>query len=233
MENTEKEFLRNYNPNDYKKPSVTCDICICTIKDNTLQLLLIKRKYPPFQNSFSLPGGFLEIDKEETLEETAKRELEEETGLKDIYFEQLKTYGDPERDPRMRVITVAYFALVPYDKLNEIKAGDDAKEAKWFDINKLPPLAFDHKTIIKDLKERLRGKISYSPIAFELVPNQFSWTELQKVYEIVLNKVLLAPNFRRDIKRIYNIKSLKTKGKLTSSGRRPHLFEFMSQKVIF
>jgi len=207
MDKIEKEFLKNYNPYKYENPSVTVDICICSIIEGILKILLIKRKHPPFRSCWAIPGGFLDVPRKETLDETAARELQEELCLRDIYFEQLKTYGDPNRDPRKRVVTVAYFALVPYGELQQqkIEARDDAKEYGWFPITNLPDLAFDHAKIIKDLLERLRGKISYAPIAFNLVPKRFTWNELQAVYEAVLGYRLVTPNFRRKIKSMYVI----------------------------
>ena len=140
----------------YKNPSVTCDICILSEIKDKMCILLIKRKNPPFKNSYALPGGFLEIDKEETLEETAERELREETGVRDVRLKQLKTYGDPDRDPRKRVITVVFYATVNYNyEKDRVKAGDDAKEAKWFSLKHLPKLAFDHAKIIVDLKKKI------------------------------------------------------------------------------
>jgi 8-oxo-dGTP diphosphatase len=133
----------------------------------------------------------------------------------------------------MRIITVAYFALIPIDKIHHIQAGDDAKMAEWFSINKLPQLAFDHKTIIEDLSIRLAGKISYTPIGFELVPKEFTWTELQTVYEIVLNRKLLAPNFRRKIKSMYEIEECESTKKLKSAGKPPKVLKFIREKEVF
>jgi len=226
-----KDDLSNYDENRYKKPSVTVDIAICTIIGGILKVLLIKRKYPPYRDCWAIPGGFLEVDKKETLEETAMRELREETNLHDIYLEQLKTYGDPERDPRTRVITVAYFALIPWEAFQEqkITADSDAKEAQWFSFRELPELAFDHKEILSDLLSRLRGKILYSPIAFALVPERFTWSRLQSVYESVLGKKMITANFRRKIMASYKIRQI-TKGpkkeRKTRLGRPPILLKF-------
>lgn len=216
-----KDDLSNYNAEEFKCPSVTVDIAILSIIDGALKILLIKRKYPPFRGFRAIPGGFVDIERKETLEETALREFLEETNLKGIYIEQLKTYGNPDRDPRKRVITVAYFALIPYNlvgKLN-IEAGDDAEDAQWFSLKKLPPLAFDHKKILKDLRIRLEGKISYTDIAFKLLPKKFTWSQLQKVYEIILDRPLLRANFRRKIKSMYVLKELKEYRKQESAGR--------------
>ena len=228
-----KDDLSNYDKDAYKKPSVTVDIAICTIVENDLKVLLIKRKYPPFREKWSIPGGFVRVENNETLKETAERELEEETNLKNIYIEQLKTYGNPDRDPRLRIITVAYFALIPVNKIRSIKAGDDAKETHWFSFRDLPDLAFDHEIILNDLLNRLRGKISYTPIAFELVPMEFTWTELQNVYEIILNRKLLAPNFRRKIKSMYYIEECISTKKLESAGKPPKYLKLIKEKETF
>jgi len=226
-----KDDLSNYSERAYKKPSVTVDIIICTIgEEYAVKVLLIKRKHPPFRNSWAIPGGFVDIDKEETLEQAAARELKEETGLTNIYIEQLKTYGDPKRDPRTRVITVAYFALIPAQKLKVVRAGDDAKEAKWFLLAELPSLAFDHRKILEDVKRRLKGKISYAPIAFEFVPEKFTWAQLQLVYEGVLEtKIESNFNFRRKIKSQYHIQET---GEFIKNrmGRPSALLEFKGPK---
>lgn len=228
-----KDDVSNYDKDAYEKPSVTVDIAICTIIDEELKVLLIKRKYPPFRNRWAIPGGFVDVDSAETLEQTAERELEEETNLKGIYIEQLKTYGDPDRDPRLRVITVAYFALLPVDQISSVKAGDDAKEAAWFSISDLPELAFDHHLILDDLLCRLRGKILYTPIGFQLVPEQFTWTELQTTYEIILSRKLIASNFRRKIKSMYEIEECRATKKLNSAGKPPKYLKFIKEKETF
>lgn len=199
--------VSNYDDTKYKNPSVTVDICICRFVNKKVEVLLIKRKFPPFQDMWAIPGGFVNVDARENLRTSAERELQEETHLAGVFIEQLKTYGEPDRDPRKRIITVAYFALVPKTMLEtqEIKADDDAKEYGWFPLKELPELAFDHKTILGDLFERLSGKVSYCPIAFELLGTEFTWTELQEVYEYLLGKELTTPNFRRKIKDMYNI----------------------------
>lgn len=231
-----KDDLSNYNADAYEKPSVTVDICICTIICNQLKVLLIKRKHAPFKGKWAIPGGFLEVHKDETLEETATRELREETCLENIYIEQLKTYGDPGRDPRTRVVTVAYFALIPYSALKTqvIRAEDDAEEYQWAPLRKLPKLAFDHNKILKDLLIRLKGKIGYTDIAFSLLPTKFTWTELQKVFEIILGKKLTAPNFRRKMRALYKIKELKVKKEKKFIGRPPITlsFEGMREGII-
>jgi 8-oxo-dGTP diphosphatase len=218
----------NYDQDAYEKPSVTVDVAMCTIFNNSLQVLLIKRSFSPFKNYWAIPGGFVSIEKKESLEEAAKRKLQQETGIENVYFEQLKTYGEPSRDPRMRVITVAYYALVPYPQLSVITPAS-SEDTKWFSLD-CPPekMAFDHKSILADLLTRLQGKISYTPIAFSLLEKQFTWTELQEVYEIILGKKLLAPNFRRKLLSMYHLKVVE--GKKKTKGRPSTLLEFGGEK---
>jgi 8-oxo-dGTP diphosphatase len=230
-----KDDLSNYNKDAYEKPSVTVDIIICTIMFGQLKVLLIKRKHPPYRNHWAIPGGFVEIPKEETLEEAAARELQEETGLKSMYIEQLKTYGDPHRDPRLRVITVAYYALVPAHKFKDqkIEAGDDAKETAWFSLMSPPEnLAFDHRNILGDVRSRIFNKLEYTNIAFEFLPKMFTWTELQSVFESILGRELIASNFRRWIKMHYNIVQVKNKKKAPENGigRPSALLEYKGTK---
>lgn len=228
-----KDDVSNYDPSVYKSPSVTVDICICTIFSHNLNVVLIKRKFPPFRGHWAIPGGFVNVEDNEDLETSALRELDQETGLKNIYLEQLKTYGDPYRDSRKRIITVAHFALIPYDKLKRqmIKANDDAREVKWFSLRKLPEeLAFDHDKILLDLLERLIDKISSTPIAFNLLSEKFTWTQLQEVYEIILGRKLIASNFRRKIKSMYKIKELNDKRRVKGKPGRPPVY-LMFEKV--
>ena len=227
-----KDDVSNYDSSIYEDPSVTIDFAVCSIIEAELKVNLIQRKYPPFRNYWAFPGGFLNVKKKQSLEETANRELEEETGLKNIYKEQLKTYGDVDRDPRKRIITVAYFALVPFDELSSqvIKADDDARDVGWFSLRNLPEkIAFDHRKILSDLLDRLVSKITYSPIAFKLLPKKFTWTELQNVYEIVLGKKLTAPNFRRKIKSMYQIRE-SDKFLHKGAGRPAKLLTLIKQK---
>jgi 8-oxo-dGTP diphosphatase len=145
---------------------------------------------------WAIPGGFVGID--ESLEEAALRELEEETGVQDVYLEQLYTFGDPGRDPRGRVITVAYFVLVPAPAIDP-RAGDDAVEARWWSMHDLPPLAFDHARILAYALQRLRYKLEYTAVGFELLPEPFTLSELQAAYEVILGEALDKRNFRRKI----------------------------------
>jgi 8-oxo-dGTP diphosphatase len=178
----------------YPHPAVTTDVVLFTIRDAELQLLLIRRSNPPFQDCWALPGGFLDID--EDLDRCAARELQEETGVSDLYLEQLGTFGAVGRDPRERVISVAYFALAPAERLS-IRAGDDAADARWFALPDLPPLAFDHAEIIRIAQQRLVSKLDYSTIAFQFLPETFTLSELQRVYEILVDAEIDKRNFRK------------------------------------
>jgi 8-oxo-dGTP diphosphatase len=153
-----------------KKLSVTVDIVLFTIRDRRLQVLLIKRRAKPFANRYALPGGF--VLETESVESAAVRELHEETGVDKVYLEQLYTFGDPHRDPRGRVITVAYYALVPENQT--LHAGTDAAEAAWFPVSNLPALAFDHRKIVEYAHMRIRNKLNYTNVGFELLPAKFT-----------------------------------------------------------
>ncbi|MEM4724984.1 MAG: NUDIX domain-containing protein, partial [Candidatus Hadarchaeum sp.] len=157
---------------------------------------MIRRRHPPYQGMWAIPGGFVEAD--ESLDAAARRELAEETGVTDVYLEQLYTFGDPDRDPRKRVISVTYFALIPSGEVS-LRAGDDATDARWFPVNDLPPLAFDHAAILDYALLRLRYKLEYSHVGFRLLPEEFTLTELQTAYEKVLGERLDKRNFRRKI----------------------------------
>jgi len=178
----------------YPHPAVTTDVVVFTIRDRRLKLLLIERGGEPFRGMWALPGGFLDID--EDLEACAKRELEEETGVSGVYLEQLYTFGKPDRDPRERVISIAYYALVPSDRLR-VRAASDASDAKWFALDEMPELAFDHNQIIKQAHGRLVAKLDYSTIAFQFMAETFTLSELQAVYEILLDEELDKRNFRK------------------------------------
>jgi len=207
----------------YEKPSVTVDIVIFTIKDNDLKILLVKRGIEPFKNMWAIPGGFVRI--EESLEEAAKRELEEETSVRADYLEQLYTFGEVNRDPRGRVITVAYFALIKSEKISKLKATADVIEAKWFSAFKLPKLAFDHEKILEYAIKRLRWKFEYTTVVFSLLPEKFSLTELQKIYEIIFDKKFDKRNFRKKILSLNIIEKTKERQKNVSN-RPPQLYKF-------
>ena len=179
---------------EYPHPAVTVDVVVFTLRDGQLKLLLIKRAGEPFRGKWALPGGFVGLD--EGLDAAAARELEEETGVSKVYLEQLYTFGRVDRDPRERVITVAYYALIPSDKL-EIRAATDAEAVGWFGMDELPKLAFDHKDIVAQAHERLVAKLDYSTIAFAFMPHRFTLSELQGVYETILQQEMDKRNFRK------------------------------------
>ena len=262
---TQKEFLAQYNPGHYERPSVTVDMLLFGMSSDLkgLKLLLIKRNNHPYIGCYALPGGFVGI--KESAYTAACRELEEETGLKDIYMEQLYTMSQPDRDPRMRVIDIAYMTLIPVDTM-KLQAGDDASEALWFDItfdNKLltfsnsekniniayslkekifnngrlkvknyipeliseEALAFDHAQIVLEGLMRLRNKTEYSDIVFNLMPQEFTLPDLQRVYEIILGRKLYKTNFKRNVDN--KIKSLNRKGVSITGNKASELYEYV------
>jgi 8-oxo-dGTP diphosphatase len=182
---------------EYARPALTTDCVVFGLDDNDLKILLIERASAPFKGRWALPGGFAVVG--EHLDDTARRELEEETGLTDIYLEQLYTFSEPERDPRERVVTVAYYALVNlFDhRLNTTR---DAGNAAWFALDDVPDLAFDHARILQMAYTRLQGKIRYQPIGFELLPQKFPLRMLQNMYEKILDRSLDKRNFRKKIR---------------------------------
>jgi 8-oxo-dGTP diphosphatase len=206
-------MLTDYDPSQYKKMSVAVDLLVFTIEEDRLKLLMIEREEEPFAGKLALPGVFVRID--ETLDAAAKRGIREETGLKDIYFEQLYTFGDVKRDPRMRIISVSYMALVPLEKLS-FKAGKRTKDAYLVDVEGLlasdRSVAFDHKKIISYARWRLANKVEYTLIAFHLVPEGFTLPNLQKVYEILLGKPLYKANFRKKISEFIEETEFQTSG---------------------
>jgi 8-oxo-dGTP diphosphatase len=211
---------------DYPCPSVTVDVIIFALREGDLQVLLIRRRNPPFKGMWAVPGGFVGID--ESLDNAALRELEEETGVHDVYLEQLYTFGDVHRDPRGRVITVAYFALVPASAIRP-RAGDEATEARWWPMHDLPPLAFDHTNILTYALQRLRYKLEYTAVGFELLPETFTLSELQAAYEVVLGEELDKRNFRRKILSAEVIEETGTRR--TGEGRPAKLYRFRDDAV--
>jgi len=181
---------------EYARPALTVDCVVFGLDEEDLKVLLIQRGLPPFEGRWALPGGFVHVD--ETIDDAARRELREETGLEKVYLEQLYTVGDLDRDPRERVVTVAYFALVKLMD-HRVQAATDAREAAWFSLDDLPDLAFDHDKILATAHERLRGKIRYQPIGFDLLPDKFALRQLQTLYEILLDRPLDRRNFRKKI----------------------------------
>lgn len=195
-----QEFIKSYNDKQYEKPSVAVDILVFTIEDNELKVVLIRRNEMPYKDSLALPGVFVKMD--ETLEEAAYRAVTEEIGDCDIYLEQLFTWGEIERDPRMRIISVSYIAIAPRDKLKLIK-GKRVSEISSYSIEELKKekvgIAFDHLKMINYGIERIKNKVDYTNIAFEFVGEEFTLPQLQKIYEILSDKKLYKANFRKKI----------------------------------
>ena len=166
---------------DYPRPAVTTDCVIFGYDGKELKVLLIERGIEPFKGCWAFPGGFLNMDEDSLA--GARRELKEETGLEDAFIEQFHTFSEPGRDPRGRVITIAHYALV---KIQEVEGGDDAAQARWFPIGEVPPLAFDHDRILRMAMSRLKEKIHFEPVGFELLPDVFTMPQLQNLYEAIL-----------------------------------------------
>lgn len=203
---------------------VTVDVVIFTIQEGVLKVLLVKRLIDPFMGQFAIPGGF--VLEHEDLEQAALRELREETGVSDVYLEQLYSFGKPDRDPRGRIVTVAYFALISADR--KLKAGTDAAEAAWFPLDDLPTLPFDHATILDYALERLRNKLEYTTVGFQLLPKKFTLTDLQEVYTAILGKKLDKRNFRR---KMSVLKILKPLPEYRRGGQRPaQLYRFVAAR---
>jgi ADP-ribose pyrophosphatase YjhB (NUDIX family) len=204
---------------------VAVDLVIFTIREDVLHVLLIQRGVPPFEGEWALPGGFIRHG--ESLEAAALRELEEEAGVRDVYLEQLYTFGDPARDPRGRVVTVAYYALVAADRA-PLAAGSDASAARWWPVADHPPLAFDHSRILQYAVERLRNKLEYTTVGFQLLPKEFTLTQLQRVYEAILGRRLDKRNFRRKMELLGILAPLKQR--VREGRNRPAQLYAFSQK---
>jgi 8-oxo-dGTP diphosphatase len=179
---------------EYELPLVTVDTVVFTVTEQKLKVLLIQRKSDPYQGMWAIPGGFIHVG--EPLNEAAERRLFEETNVRGVYLDQLRAFATPDRDPRARVITVAFFALVSADKLR-IEASANAANIGWFSVSDLPKLAFDHQAIVEYSRDKLRRELVRSSIAFQLLPKEFTLTELQRVYELILDKSLDKRNFRK------------------------------------
>ncbi|BAQ64898.1 NrtR DNA-binding winged helix domain-containing protein [Geminocystis sp. NIES-3709] len=199
--NSEVEFLDNYDPTIFDRPSTSVDTVIFTVFAQQLQVLLVKRANYPFKNQWTLVGGFIDLDNDHTLEDTARRKLEEKTGVKTPYLEQCFTIGNKQRDPRGWSVTTVYFALLPYHNIT-LTAGKGAIDIKWSPIIKdqvLESLAFDHSEILRLAIERLRNKVLYTSLPAYLMSEKFTLGDLQKVYEVILDRILETKSFRRRI----------------------------------
>lgn len=189
----------DYYDTDFDRPSVTVTLIIFTVKDGDLKVLHIKRKYKPLQGEWALPTGFIRMD--ESLDEAAEKALHKQTGVKeDVYLEQLYTFGEPERNPETRIITIGYFALVNHEDV-EIHETDDVEAVEWHSVSDHPELAFDHQEIQDYSVKRLRWKLEYTTAAFSFLPEKFTLTQLQDVYESVFDREFDKRNFRRKVKR--------------------------------
>lgn len=177
-------------------PAVTVDVVILTVRDRRLEVLLTRRQREPFMGEWALPGSFIRAD--ESLEDAARRRLDEYAGVRDVYLEQVYTFGEPERDPRARVITVVYYALIRPDQMR-LPATKRVDSVRLFWAYDVPPLAFDHEQILHYTLQRLRGKLEYTTIGFQLLADRFTLSELQEVYEAILNRRLDKRNFRKKL----------------------------------
>ena len=206
--------------------SLTVDAIVFGYQAGKVSVLLVKRKYDPYKDCWAIPGGFVEED--ESLEDAVKRELKEETSVVIDYLEQLYTFGIPGRDPRGRVVSIAYFGLVRPDKF-DIIAADDAKEVGWFDIEELPGLAFDHQGILEMAIRRLRAKITYEPIGFELLDKKFPFSDLEKLYTTLLGREIDRRNFRKKILSLEVLDELNEKVS-KGAGRPANLYQFNQKR---
>lgn len=221
--------MNNTNYTGFELPGVTVDLVIFTVNKDSLKALLVKRAEAPFSGIWSLPGGFLKLG--ESLEIAAQRVLREKTGVKEVYLEQLYTFGHPDRDPRSRVITVSYFALIPWENLNR-PASEKVSNLDWFSVDEVPALAFDHNEIVSYAVKRLRAKAGYSNIVYGLLPERFRLSSLQKIYEIILNEPLDKRNFR---KKMLSTGLLQETGQmdLTGAHRPAMLYQFKKMKIVY
>lgn len=208
----------------YPHPSVTTDCVIFGFDGTRLNVLLIKRGVEPFKGKWAFPGGFLKMD--ESAEEGARRELLEETGLETAYIKQFHTFTSPDRDPRERVITIAYYALV---KLSEVRGGDDAALARWFPLDEVPALAFDHDLLLRMATQALRQQIHFEPIGFELLPSKFTIKELQLLYEAILGVRFDRRNFYKKMLHTGLLDQLDETVR-NAPQREAFLFEFNKEK---
>lgn len=207
---------------EYKNPSLAVDLVIFGYHDNTLSVLLLNRKEEPFKDCWTLPGGFLQM--EETFLGTCSRILKTKTGMDDVFLEQLYSFDGLGRDPRGRVIAVGYYALINPARFNII-AGSMANDVKWFEVHKMPKLGFDHQDIFQLALQRLKSKILYDPVGFELLDELFTITELHELYECILETTIDRRNFRRKILDAEYVINTGTKREGLQN-RHPELYKF-------
>jgi 8-oxo-dGTP diphosphatase len=219
----------NTNYSLYEQPGITVDLVILTVSEGQLKVLLIKRAEQPFANFWSIPGGFLQ--KAESLEAAASRVMAEKTGVQEVYLEQLYTFGNPERDPRARIITITYFALIPWKTLSQ-PGSKKVSDLAWTSVKALPELAFDHQEIVKFALQRLRAKVEYSSIVYGLLPESFRLSDLQRMYEIIMDEKVDKRNFR---KRMLSTGLLQETGQKDMSGahRPAMLYQFKKRELVF
>jgi 8-oxo-dGTP diphosphatase len=221
--------MLNTNYPAYELPGVTVDLVIFTVEYDQLKVLLVKRADEPFEGFWSLPGGFLKLG--ESLDDAALRVMVEKTGVHEVYLEQLYTFGKPERDPRSRVITVTYFALIPWKNLLQPES-KKVSDVTWYALDEMPPLAFDHHEILDYAVNRLRAKAGYSNIVYGLLPEYFRLSDLQKMYEIILNKKLDKRNFRKKILASGLLQSTGQKA-ILGAHRPAMLYQFKKREFLF
>jgi 8-oxo-dGTP diphosphatase len=210
----------------YKRPNLAVDCVVFGLDEEELKIILIERDKEPYRGKWALPGGFVRID--ESLEDAAKRELHEETGIQDVFLEQLYTFGEVDRDPRERVVTVAYYALVNL-RDHSIQATRGSRNAAWFSVDDVPKLPFDHNRIVEIAHLRLKGKVTYAPIGFELLPIKFTLTQLQRMYEKILDRNIDKRNFRKRILGMGLLKEL-DEVQMDVAHRAARLYQFDERK---
>jgi 8-oxo-dGTP diphosphatase len=211
---------------DHARPAIAVDCAVFGLDANVLKLLLIRRSLKPFKGHWALPGGFVRM--QETLDGAALRELHEETGLKDVFLEQLYSFGAVDRDPRERVVSVSYYALVKLSD-HRARAATDASDAEWFSLDSLPALAFDHGAIVEMARTRLQGKLRYQPVGFELLPRKFTLSDLQGLYEAILGTALDKRNFRKKVLELGLLEPLQ-ETRMNGRHRPAQLFRFNAKK---
>jgi len=225
-----KRLSPTFATKEMRRPLVAVDIVVCAIRDGALQIVLIRRAMPPFEGKWAIPGGF--VLPEETLDHAAKRELREEAGIRVAgeYLEQLFTFGDVARDPRGRVISVTYLALIHGEGI-EPRGGSDAADARWWPVTELPTLAFDHAHILAYALQRLRYKLEYTNVAYAMLPNRFTLSELQMTYEAILGKPLDKRNFRKKIVSLNFVKPTH-QWQRVGKGRPAQLWRFTKREPV-